>query len=193
MANTKQQRKRVRITRRESQENLRYSSRIKTMFRSLTVAAQEDEKRAAELGVELVSVIDKAAARGVIHKRNAAKKKARVYSIVQIPEGQGKPKQPATTEAVNEQTRTQRRGERRVARKAKKDETRARQKARTDAEAEADKKIEAAEADKKIEAAEAEKKAEADAEPATEEVAEETADAAEEVNEEAAKEGSEEE
>ncbi len=176
MANTKQQRKRVRITRRESQENLRFKSRIKTMFKSLTVAAQEDENRAAELGIELVSVIDKAADRGVIHKRNAAKKKARVYSIVPLPEGQGKARQPAKTEPISEKTRAQRREERRLARKAKKDETRARQQARAQAEAAAAEREAEAEAEAEVEAAAGEE-AEAGADEADEKPEEPAEDA----------------
>lgn len=171
MANTRQQRKRVRIAERENRENLRFKSRIKTMFRSLTVASQEDDDRAAELGIELVSVIDKAAAKGVIHKRNAAKKKARVYSIVKLPEGKGKTKETATTGAANEKSKAQRRAERRVARKTKKDEARTRQQARAQAEAEAA----AAEAEP-----EAEEAAEETAEEVVEEAAEETAEAVEE-------------
>lgn len=173
MANTKQQRKRVRITRRESQENLRFKSRIKTMFKSLTVAAQEDESKAAELGVELVSVIDKAADRGVIHKRNAAKKKARVYAIVKLPEGQGKKKQAATTEATNEKTKLQRRGERRLARKTKKDEARARQQAREKEEAEAAAVAAEAETAEETETAEEAETAQAEGEAEVEAEAEE--------------------
>jgi len=84
LANTKQQRKRVKITERQRTENLRYKSRIKTMFKTLTVAAQEDKERAAALGIELMSLIDKAASRGVIHENNAARKKSRVASIIEL-------------------------------------------------------------------------------------------------------------
>ena len=51
MANIKQQRKRVKIARRERLENLRYKSRIKTMFRSLSVAAQDDQDKAQQIGL----------------------------------------------------------------------------------------------------------------------------------------------
>ncbi|MHB1325032.1 MAG: 30S ribosomal protein S20 [Thermoleophilia bacterium] len=99
MANTKQQRKRVKIAERERTENLKYKSRIKTMFKTLTVAAQEDKERASQLAIELISLIDKAASRGVIHENNAARKKSRVSSMVELAEGTGKPKGPAAKAA----------------------------------------------------------------------------------------------
>ena len=84
MANTKQQRKRVKIAERERTENLKYKSRIKTMFKTLTIAAREDKERASRLAIELISLIDKAASRGVIHENNAARKKSRVSSMVKL-------------------------------------------------------------------------------------------------------------
>ena len=79
MANTKQQRKRVRIAQRQRLENLRYKSSIKTHFRSLkaSIAAGEAET-AAETAKKLTSTIDKAAAHNAIHSNNAAHKKSRV-------------------------------------------------------------------------------------------------------------------
>lgn len=83
MANTKQQRKRVRIAQRQRQENLRFKSSIKTHFRSLqdSVAAGEKEA-AAEIAKKLTSTIDKAAAHNAIHDNNAARKKSRVARLL---------------------------------------------------------------------------------------------------------------
>jgi len=136
LANTKQQRKRVKIAERERLENLKYKSRIKTMFKSLTVAAQEDKERAAQLGIELISLIDKAASRGVIHASNAAGKKSRVASIVELAEGTGKPKGPATREAKDQSKADERTG-RSKARSEKKAAVAGKQKARAEAEAKA--------------------------------------------------------
>ncbi len=138
MANSRQQRKRVRITQREHEENLRYKSRIKTMFRSLTVAAADDKERATQLGLELTSVIDKATSRGVIHPHNAAKKKSRITSIVELPEGTGLPKSETAEESAADKSKAQKRDERRAARKTKKAEARASVKARAQAEAQAE-------------------------------------------------------
>ena len=80
MANIKQQKKRVGIAARQRLENLRYRSTIKTLTRRLERAAQEgkveDEHR------ELVRWIDRAAARGALHKNTAARKKAQAARIV---------------------------------------------------------------------------------------------------------------
>ncbi len=83
MANTKQQRKRVRIAQRQRLENLRYKSSIKTHFRSLTasIAAGEAET-AAETAKKLTSTIDKAAAKNAIHSNNASRKKSRVARLL---------------------------------------------------------------------------------------------------------------
>ncbi|MCL4473639.1 MAG: 30S ribosomal protein S20 [Actinobacteria bacterium] len=174
MANTKQQRKRVRIAERERSENLKYKSRIKTMFKSLTVAAQEDKERASQLGIELISLIDKAASRGVIHANNAAHKKSRVANLVELPEGTGKPKGTATKEAKGESKADKRTG-RGKAKLDKKAAVAAKQKARAEAEAKAAK----AAPKKEEEAAEtpAEEAADAPAEEAAEAPAEEAADA----------------
>ncbi|NLT35765.1 MAG: 30S ribosomal protein S20 [Gaiellales bacterium] len=79
MANTPQQRKRVRIAARQRMENLRYRSSIKTLFKRLnsTLTAGEEEA-AATVAAKLTSTIDKAAAHKAIHKNNASHKKARV-------------------------------------------------------------------------------------------------------------------
>jgi small subunit ribosomal protein S20 len=83
LANTKQQRKRVRIAQRQRLENLRYKSSIKTHFRSLkaNIAAGEAET-AAETAKKLTSTIDKAAAKNAIHSNNAARKKSRVARLL---------------------------------------------------------------------------------------------------------------
>jgi small subunit ribosomal protein S20 len=82
MANIKQQRKRVRIQERERTENLRYRSTIKTLTRRLesAVSGGDAERASAEHG-ELVRTIDRAAARGALHKNTAARKKARAARL----------------------------------------------------------------------------------------------------------------
>jgi len=83
MANIKQQKKRVRIAARERVENLRYRSTIKTLTKRLERAAQEG--KADEVSAEhreLVRLIDRAAARGALHKNTASRKKAQAAKIV---------------------------------------------------------------------------------------------------------------
>jgi small subunit ribosomal protein S20 len=79
LANTPQQRKRVRTAQRQRLENLRFKSSIKTMFRRLKVSvAAGDGEAAAQVATKLASTIDKAAAHKALHKNNAAHKKSRV-------------------------------------------------------------------------------------------------------------------
>lgn len=83
MPNIKQQEKRVRSASRERDENLRYRSTIKTLQKRLAnaVADGDAEKTAADHR-ELVKTIDRAAARGAIHRNTAARKKSQAARLV---------------------------------------------------------------------------------------------------------------
>jgi small subunit ribosomal protein S20 len=82
MPNIKQQMKRVRISERQRDENLRYRSTVKTLTKRLEAAAADgDGDRVATEHRELVRLIDKAASHGALHKNTAARKKARAGRI----------------------------------------------------------------------------------------------------------------
>jgi small subunit ribosomal protein S20 len=82
MANIKQQKKRVRIQTRERLENLRYRSTIKTLTKRLeTAAADGDAERVAAEHRELVRTIDRATARGALHRNTAARKKSQAAKV----------------------------------------------------------------------------------------------------------------
>ncbi len=83
MPNIKQQERRVERAARERAENLRWRSTAKTLFRRLerTVDAGEAEAAAEEYR-NLVSWLDRAAARGAIHPNKAARKKAQAARLV---------------------------------------------------------------------------------------------------------------
>lgn len=77
MANTKSAQKRIRSNERKRVRNQAYRSRAKTAIRKaeqLIFSGQEsqDAVRAA------ISVLDKAAVKGIIHKNNAARRKSRL-------------------------------------------------------------------------------------------------------------------
>lgn len=79
MANIHSQKKRILRTERERQENLRYTSTIKTYFRRLEESGKkeaEDEHKA------LVSTIDKAVKRGALHRNTGARKKSRAARVL---------------------------------------------------------------------------------------------------------------
>ena len=83
MPNIKQQKKRVRTAAQERLENLRFSSTAKTLRRRLEAAvADGDEDRVAEEHKQLVSWLDRAAARGALHKNTAARRKSQADRLV---------------------------------------------------------------------------------------------------------------
>jgi len=83
MPNIKQQKKRVRIAADERIENLRYASTVKTLTRRLRAAVDDGDKdRIAEEHKLLVRWIDKAAARGAMHRNTAARKKSQADRLV---------------------------------------------------------------------------------------------------------------
>jgi small subunit ribosomal protein S20 len=83
MPNIKQQEKRVRQAARQRQENLRWRSTAKTLMRRLREAVDENDAQAVEARhKELVSWLDKAAARGALHRNTAARRKAQAARVV---------------------------------------------------------------------------------------------------------------
>lgn len=83
MANIKQQKKRIGIPARQRLENLRFRSTVKTLTKRLQSAVDEGE--AAKIEAEhkqLVQWIDKAAARGAMHRNAAARKKSQATRLV---------------------------------------------------------------------------------------------------------------
>ena len=83
MANITQQKKRVDIAARQRLENLRYRSTIKTLAKRLeTAVADGDEAAVAAEHRELVRTIDKATARGALHRNTGARKKAQAARVV---------------------------------------------------------------------------------------------------------------
>ena len=86
MPNIQQQIKRVRVAERQHDENLRYRSTVKTLWKRLeTAAADGDSEKVAKEHRELVRLIDRAASRGALHKNTAARRKARAARLVGSP------------------------------------------------------------------------------------------------------------
>jgi small subunit ribosomal protein S20 len=83
MPNIKQQKKRVRTAAQQRVENLRYRSTARTLARRLREAAAGDEQANVEAEYkQLVSWLDRAAARGAIHKNTAARRKAQAAKLI---------------------------------------------------------------------------------------------------------------
>ena len=86
MPNIKQQKKRVRTASEQRLENLRYRSTVKTLTKRLEAAvAGGDAGQIAGEHRELVRWIDKAAARGALHRNTAARKKAQASRLAAGP------------------------------------------------------------------------------------------------------------
>jgi small subunit ribosomal protein S20 len=83
MPNIKQQKKRVRIAAEERLENLQYRSTIKTLTKRLASAVSDGDKDAVATerrGLE--KLIDRAVARGALHRNAGARKKAQAARLV---------------------------------------------------------------------------------------------------------------
>jgi small subunit ribosomal protein S20 len=83
MPNIQQQKKRVRTAAKERVQNLRYRSTAKTLAKRLEAAVQAgDNSRVEAEHRELVRWLDRAAARGALHKNTAARRKAQAARLV---------------------------------------------------------------------------------------------------------------
>jgi small subunit ribosomal protein S20 len=83
MPNIHQQKRRVKIAARQREENLRYRSAAKTLFKRLESAvADGDKERIASEHRELVVLLDKAAATRAIDPNKAARKKSQAARLV---------------------------------------------------------------------------------------------------------------
>jgi small subunit ribosomal protein S20 len=83
VANIKQQKKRNRRSLKQHERNLRYRSTIRTLFRRIDDATKgSDGDAVLARSQELEKLIDRAAAQGVIHRNNAARKKSRLARMV---------------------------------------------------------------------------------------------------------------
>jgi small subunit ribosomal protein S20 len=83
MPNIAQQKKRVRIAARQRLENLRYRSTVKTLTKRLELTVADGDADAIETEHRrLVQMIDRAAARGAIHRNTAARRKSQAARVV---------------------------------------------------------------------------------------------------------------
>jgi small subunit ribosomal protein S20 len=83
MPNIRQQKKRVRTAAKQRLENLHYRSTAKTLAKRLEAAVKDGDKdRAAAEHRELVSLLDRAAARGAMHRNTAARRKSQAARLV---------------------------------------------------------------------------------------------------------------
>jgi small subunit ribosomal protein S20 len=83
MPNIRQQKKRVRTAAKERLENLHFRSTAKTLAKRLEASVQAGDKNRVETDYrELVRWLDRAAARGALHRNTAARRKAQAARLV---------------------------------------------------------------------------------------------------------------
>lgn len=83
MPNIKSAKKRVLVSNTKAQQNKMFKSSFKTVLKKCEAALASDNKEAAAAAyAAAVKKIDKAAAKGAIHKNTAARKKSRYTKML---------------------------------------------------------------------------------------------------------------
>ena len=82
MPNIQSAKKRVKVSETKNLRNRMVKSGVKTSIRKLNAAVAEGAEAAGKQYVETTSAIDKAAAKGIIHKNAANRKKARLAKLI---------------------------------------------------------------------------------------------------------------
>lgn len=83
MANSAQARKRVRQAEKNRQRNTAHGSRMRTAVKKLrNLVAEQDKKQAVPAYRDAVSLLDRVAGKGKIHKNKAARLKSRLNANV---------------------------------------------------------------------------------------------------------------
>jgi small subunit ribosomal protein S20 len=78
MPNLKQQKKRDRTNEERRQRNIAVRSRVKTFVKKAEQSIQTKDQPAQDAVTSAIAELDIAARKGIIHKRNAARKKSRL-------------------------------------------------------------------------------------------------------------------
>ena len=83
MANTKQAEKRAQQSQRRRQHNTSLRSAFRTAVKNIKRAVESGDKQAAQKSYqESVGVIDRIAAKGIVHKNKAARHKSRLSAAI---------------------------------------------------------------------------------------------------------------
>lgn len=77
MANIKSQKKRILTNEKARQRNMAQRSKVRTMLKQALVALEEKDAEKAKVAIpRAISTIDRAVAKGVVHRNSAARKKS---------------------------------------------------------------------------------------------------------------------
>ncbi len=84
MANSKSSKKRIKVAERRRDRNKPFRTEARTFVKKAEIAIADGDVAAAEAAtLEAVSVLDRVAGKGVIHKNNAARRKSRLVAKYQ--------------------------------------------------------------------------------------------------------------
>ena len=82
LPNIKSAEKRVALSQKQNLRNRQIISEIKTKTKALSAAVDEKTENAQELYKELVSLVDRAQQKGIIHKNKAGRKKSQLAKLI---------------------------------------------------------------------------------------------------------------
>ena len=82
MPNIKSAKKRVSVSERRKEENRYVKSTIATMVKKFRLACAQDATKAESMLNDIISYIDSAQSKGVIHKNTASRKVARLHLLL---------------------------------------------------------------------------------------------------------------
>lgn len=83
MANIKSQKKRIKTNEKARQRNRAYKAELKTAVRRVREAVEANDAEQAQTAArKACKLLDKAAAKGIIHKNQAANRKSGVMNLV---------------------------------------------------------------------------------------------------------------
>ena len=83
MANIKSQKKRIKTNEKARQRNRAYKAELKTAVRRVREAVEANDAEQAQVAArKACKLLDKAAAKGIIHKNQAANRKSGVMNLV---------------------------------------------------------------------------------------------------------------
>ena len=78
MANKKASKKDILVNARNRETNVHFKTKMKTQIKKAVISIEEKTENRNEILKEALRVIDKTAAKGIIKKNNAARKKSRL-------------------------------------------------------------------------------------------------------------------
>ncbi|MBO4452820.1 MAG: 30S ribosomal protein S20 [Clostridia bacterium] len=83
MPNIKSAKKRVKVTETKTLQNKMFKSAMKTSIKKYKAAIADGNKElASQTYLEAVGMVDKAVAKGILHKNNAARKKSQYTKLL---------------------------------------------------------------------------------------------------------------